>query len=288
MITVLNQVVDYIEEHLYETVDFDKLAKKFGMSAYHLKRTFSFISGVSITQYIRLRRLSQAIEALHEGYRISDVAYDYGYDSLDGFTRAIKQWTNYTPSDIVVNHVHKEFPRLSFQIQVTGGQEMEYRIEEKPAFTIVGVSRTVSLQFSGVNDEIVKLAQSIKEKQREEIHKYMDMYPNQVVNASFNFTGDRTKEEGTLTHMIGALTTSLHQPISLQAKSVAAHTWAIFPSRGAFPKALQDTWANIASIWLPASSYELVEAPEISFTKFLDANQQEAYSEIWIAVRKKM
>ncbi|OCN05685.1 AraC family transcriptional regulator [Erysipelotrichaceae bacterium MTC7] len=287
MIQTLHEIVEYIETHLQDSIDLDKLAKAVGMSSYHLKRTFSFVAGVSLAQYIRLRRLSCAIEDLHKGERVSDVAYAYGYDSLDGFIRAIKQWTNYTPRAIVSHHIHKEYPRLSFQIQVTGGTEMEYRIEEKPAFQIVGVSKEVPLQFSGVNEDIVELAKSITVAQKEEMHRYMDMYPNQVVNASFNFVGDRTKEDAMLTHMIGAVTTSLNEPKLLMSKTVEAQTWAIFPSRGAFPKALQDTWANIAAVWLPACAYELVEAPELSFTKFLDANQQEAYSEIWIAVRKK-
>ena len=67
---------------------------------------------------------------------------------------------------------------------------------------------------------------------------------------------------------------------------VPALTWAIFSTQGEFPKVMQETWGKIFSEWLPASDYELAEAPEISFTGDL-SNMNDVYSEIWVAVRKK-
>ena len=49
---------------------------------------------------------------------------------------------------------------------------------------------------------------------------------------------------------------------------------------------MQETWAKIASEWLPASDYELVDAPNISFTGDL-SDRNNVYSEIWFAVKKK-
>ncbi|MCG7336940.1 GyrI-like domain-containing protein [Sporosarcina sp. ACRSM] len=67
---------------------------------------------------------------------------------------------------------------------------------------------------------------------------------------------------------------------------VPALTWAIFSSTGAFPTIMQETWGKIVSEWLPSSDYELVEAPEISFTGDL-SDSNNVYSEIWIAVQEK-
>ncbi|MGM0124664.1 AraC family transcriptional regulator [Enterococcus sp. AZ194] len=85
--------------------------------------------------------------------------------------------------------------------------------------------------------------------------------------------------------MIGFLSTQENRYDDLEQLEIPAHTWAIFPNKGPFPETLQETMANIFSEWLPSSDYQLVEAPEITFTEYSE-NQEELYSEIWIAVNK--
>lgn len=86
--------------------------------------------------------------------------------------------------------------------------------------------------------------------------------------------------------MIGILTTKesgIDEEFDIV--EVPALTWAVFSTKGEFPKVMQDTWGKIASEWLPSSDYELVEAPEISFTGDL-SDKSNVYSEIWMAVKK--
>lgn len=163
---------------------------------------------------------------------------------------------------------------------------MDYRIENKKAFKIVGVKKRVPIQFEGVNQEIVKLAQSITAEQRKKLHSYANMEPYQVVNASFNFDNEVIEEKGSLDHMIGFLTTKESGFDEFEVLEVPAHTWAIFSTQGEFPKVMQETMAKIVAEWLPSSNYELVEAPEISFTGDL-SDRKNVYSEIWLAVKKK-
>src|SRR5690625_3018573 len=92
------------------------------------------------------------------------------------------------------------------------------------------------------------------------MHSYMDMEPNNIVNASFNFDDGRMEEKGSLDHMVGSLTTKILKFEEFDVVEVPALTWAIFSSEGAFPEVMQETWAKIASEWLPSSDYELVEA----------------------------
>ena len=80
---------------------------------------------------------------------------------------------------------------------------MECRIIEKPAFNFVGVSKRVPMQFEGVNNAIVDLANSITQEQREEMHRLQNMEPFEVVNVSYNSDTEFKKEEGYLTHLIG-------------------------------------------------------------------------------------
>lgn len=287
MIQDLTKVIDYIEKHLTETIDYSVLSRKVGVSDYHLKRTFSFIAGLSLSEYIKRRRLTQAIGHLRSGHSISETAFLFGYQSVEGFSRAMKAWSGYLPSEILAKNIQIAYPPLTFQIQVQGGNAMEYRIEKKPAFKLVGVSGKIPLQFEGVNPKIAELAESITPQQRQAMHELMDLEPFQVVNASYDFEGDRSQEGSSLTQMIGVLTSSALVPEILDIVEVPAATWAIFPSSGEFPKALQDTWANFATQWLPANNYELVKAPEISFTDFDGTKTHDVKSEVWIAVREK-
>ena len=160
---------------------------------------------------------------------------------------------------------------------------MDVKLIEKPAFQIVGVSQKVPLQYQGENQAIMELAQRITPQQRAEMHTFDDIYPHQVVNASFDFQKGRTTEGGEMTHMIGFATSQENTYEDLEQLSVPAHTWAVFPNEGPFPQTLQETWARIFSEWLPSSGYQVVAAPEISFTQY-QGPAEAKYSEIWLAV----
>ncbi|MBO1085371.1 MULTISPECIES: AraC family transcriptional regulator [Enterococcus] len=281
----LNRLIDYIEEHLTSDIQLSEVAKQSGISEYHLKRTFSFVAGITLFEYIKNRRLACANVDLVNGASATVTAFAYGYQTLEGFSRAFRDWSGYLPSEVKKSGVCKSYPKLTFHLEIKGGNSMDYRIEEKGTFAIIGVSKRVPIQFVGVNSSIVELAKAITEEQKEEMHRLGDLAPNQVVNASFQFDEGRLEEKGALTHMIGFLTSKIDECKGLEQRIIPGHTWAIFPNQGSFPEVLQTTMANIFSEWLPNSGYELVEAPEISFTKWL--NQGEAYSEVWIAVTKR-
>lgn len=283
MLANLNQAMDYIEEHLTEEVSFDELAKKTGISVYHFKRTFSFISGMSLAEYIKKRRLAEANLALLAGEKVTDVAFKYGYQSIEGFSRAFRDWSGQAPSEVMKTQIQKTFPKFSFYIDIKGGQSMDVKLIGKPAFQIVGVSQKVPLQYQGENQAIMELAQRITPQQRAEMHTFDDVYPHQVVNASFDFQEGRTTEGGEMTHMIGFATLQENIYEDLEQLSVPAHTWAVFPNEGPFPQTLQETWARIFSEWLPSSGYQVVAAPEISFTQY-QGPAEAKYSEIWLAV----
>src|SRR5690625_3256122 len=143
------------------------------------------------------------------------------------------------------------------------------------------------MQFEGVNNEIVKLAQSITEEQRKEMRSLQNIEPYEIVNASYNADANFLKEEGDLTHLIGVLTTKDEVSDQLDVVPVESYTWAIFPNEGPFPSTLQNTMARTYSEWLPSSDYEVINAPTFSFTK-MDKNKKDyAYSEVWLPVRKK-
>jgi len=288
MINELNQVIDYIEEHLADDdLSLEIISDYAKVSDYHFRKIFFYLSGLTLSEYIKNRKLSEASMDLLLGEKVTDVALKYGYQSMDGFARAFKKWSGVLPSDVIKKGISKSFPKLSFIITVKGGISMEFRIENKPAFNLVGVSARVPMQFEGVNNEIVKLAQSITEEQREEMHSLQNIEPYEIINASYEADANFLKEEGDLTHMIGILTTENQVSDRLEKVPVEACTWAVFPNEGPFPSALQETMAKIYSEWLPSSNYEVINVPSFSFTKMDQHKKDYAYSEVWIPVRNR-
>lgn len=164
---------------------------------------------------------------------------------------------------------------------------MEYKIIQKEAFNFVGFSKRVSLQFEGVNNEIVELTQKITEAQWKKLHALQNIEPYEVVNVSYDSDTDFLEEKGQLTHLAGVLTTCDDISEPFDKVSMPALTWAVFPNEGPFPFILQDTMARIYSEWLSASDYELAFPFSFSFTKMCEHKENEAYSEIWIPVKHK-
>lgn len=287
MLKELNQVIDYIEVNLTNDLSLEEISSYAGVSDYHLRTVFFYLSGMTINEYVKNRKLSEANKDLLIGEKVTDVALKYGYQSIDGFTRAFKKWSGFLPSDVIKKGISKSFPKLSFVITVKGGISMEFRIEDKTAFNLVGVSKRIPMQFEGVNNEVVKLAESITEEQRKEMHSLQNVKPCEIVNASYDADENFLKEKGDLTHLIGVLTTKDQVSDLLDIVPVKAHTWAIFPSEGPFPATLQDTMAKTYSEWLPSSDYEIINAPTFSFIKMDKHKKDYAYSEVWLPVQKK-
>ncbi len=287
MLKDLNKVIDYIEDHLTDDLSLEIISIYAGVSDFHFRKIFFYLSDITLSEYIKNRKLSEASMNLLHGEKVTDVALKYGYQSMDGFTRAFKKWCGFLPSEVMKNGIIKTFPKLSFVITVKGGINMEFKIEDKLAFNLVGVSKRVPMQFEGVNNEIVKLAQSITEEQRKEMHSLQNIEPYEIVNASYEADANFLREEGDLTHLIGVLTTTNQVSDQLEKVPVDAYTWAIFPNEGPFPSTLQNTMAKVYSEWLLSSDYEVINAPTFSFTKMDKDKKDYAYSEVWIPVRKR-
>ena len=287
MLQDMNEALRYIEEHLDGNIDFAEVAAISGVSEFHFRKLFSYLSGMGLSSYIRHRRLSQAAIELQQGQqRVLDVAIKYGYDSADGFSRAFREWAGMNPSEMKNSDHLKTFPRLTFQLTIRGGIEMEYRIAEKDAFKLVGIKKRVPIVFEGQNPEIMKMVQSITADQREQLQTWRNTEIQTVVNASLNFDDGRSQEKGQLDHLVGSITTLADHFEGFDIVEVPAGSWAIFSMEGPFPQKLQDTWGKIFSDWLLSSNYELIEGPEISFNGDL-ADPQKVYSEIWIPVKKR-
>ena len=121
-----NEVIDYIEEHLTEDIDYGALARIALCSTYHFQRMFAYIAGVPLSEYIRRRRMSLAAVDLQSGERVIDVGLKYGYSSPTAFNRAFQSVHGVAPSALRSEGAGvKSFPPLRFKLTVRGGRGIE-------------------------------------------------------------------------------------------------------------------------------------------------------------------
>lgn len=284
----INGALNYIEENLAHEIDFKEVARMALCSEFHFKRMFSFLAGVTLSEYIRRRRLTiAAFELINSEARIIDIAVNYGYNSPDSFTRAFQSMHGVTPTEArMKGKPLKAYPRLSFQLSIKGGDVMNYRIEEKEAFRIIGIKKRVPIIFQGVNPEIAAMWRNLNEEAIHRLKILSNVSPIGLLSASTNFSEGRMEEKGELDHYIGVAST-MECPEDLEQLEVPASTWAVFEAIGPFPDTLQDVWGRIYSEWFPSSNYEQTNGPEILWNESKDVASPTFKSEIWIPVLKR-
>lgn len=282
----LNQALAYIEDNLADEIDFRQVERLALCSEYHFRRLFSFLAGISLSEYIRRRRLTlAAYDLAHNGARVMDTAIKYGYSSPDSFTRAFHALHGVTPAEArQAGPSLKAFPRLTFQITIKGVNEMNYRLVEKEPFRIVGLMRRVPLIYEGVNPHIAAMTAELNEPLIAMLKALSNVEPRGMISASTNFSEGR-REGGELDHVIGVATTH-DAPAGLAQLDVPALTWAVFEATGPFPQALQTVWARIYAEWFPSSGYQLIPGPEILWHESQQFESPTFRSEIWIPVAK--
>ena len=286
-ISSMNEALSYVEDHLTEDMDYGEVAKIAHCSEYHFKRMFSLLAGISLSEYVRRRRLTlAALDLKDKNTRIIDVAVKYGYNAADSFSRAFQTMHGILPSEARDERTkRKAYPRMTFQLSINGGCEMNYRIVEKEPFQLVGFKKRVPIIFHGVNPEIAKMYELMTPEVIERLKTLSNIDPAGIISASTNFSEERMEENGELDHYIGVATTS-SETAGFDELSVDAGTWAIFDSVGPFPQTLQNVWGRIYSEWFPSSGYEAVEGPEILWNESKDTENPKYKSEIWIPVKK--
>jgi AraC family transcriptional regulator len=283
----MNSALKYIEDNLTDTIDTNEVARIALCSEYHFKRMFSFLAGIPLSEYIRRRRLSlAAFELRDSNIKVIDIAIKYGYNSPDSFTRSFQILHGITPSEARLNGQSlKAYPPMTFQITIQGGNEMNYRIEEKEAFHIVGIHKRVPIIFNGVNPEIAAMWQSLNMDLINTLKQLSNVEPIGLVSASTNFSEGRMEEKGELDHYIGVATTN-PCPDNFTQLDVSASTWAVFEAIGPFPETLQNVWGRIYSEWFPSSGYEQVAGPEMLWNADKDTTSPTFRSEIWVPVKR--
>ncbi len=275
----LNSAVNYIEKNLTDKIDYEKLGQIACCSAYHFQRMFSYMAGMPLSEYIRKRKMSLAAVDLQGGYvKIIDVAQKYGYHSPTAFNRAFQSIHGIAPSAVKNEGVSvKSFPPITFKITVKGVEEMNYRIETKSAFRVVGVSVPLEKEIEANFAVIPQKWQEITaNKTLQQLVERMDSKPKGVLGISVCNSDEAWR------YYIAV--SSLKEKGEFEEYIVPQATWAIFSGTGT-NQSIQELEKRIITEWLPTSGYEYGNAPDIEV--YIHSDPQNAQYEVWIPVVKK-
>ena len=313
-ISTLNIAIAYIEKHMTEEIDFVEMAKNARCSSYHFQRMFVYIAGVSLTEYIRRRKMTLAAVDLQSGdKKIIDVALKYGYSSPTAFNRAFQIIHGVSPSRAKDKGVTlKSYPPISFQLIAKGVEEMEFRIEEKDAIRVLGLSTPLAKEFDKTHEIIDELWMKILKEGAPknadgDVISYGDegsllgdlrkirniepkgMYGITILDCEPNDTNYDVLNFGDCKYFVGVSSTSPQG--MFEEFIIPAHTWAVFPGKGGYSNEdeLRTLGKRIYTEWLPTSGYKLNGELEIEF--MLPQNKsfdiENAPLEIWIPIKKQ-
>ena len=245
----LNEITKYIDDNLEEEINYEVLAKFLGVNTYTMQRLFTMIAGISISEYIRKRKLSNAGFDLYEKkFKIIDIALKYRYENATSFSRAFEKFHGIKPSLVIKETKLKNYPRIIFNEDVNITTELEYEIISLDEMNLYGVS--VSTNNEKIGDDAPLLFRQMKkdylnkygkikygmityDTERDECQKYYCLYD---------------KEIDEFEHII-----------------VPKSKWLRFRINSQNAKDIQEISHKFYREFLPSCKYNLKELPELEY-----------------------
>ena len=280
----LQKAIDYIENNLTETIDYDTVAAQSFSSSYHFQRVFSILCGFTVGEYIRNRRLSLAGAELAAGNaKVIEIALKYGYESPDSFAKAFQKFHGILPSQAKNNGSNiKSFSRLVLKFSLEGGNVMQYRIEEREAITLLG-HKALCIGSPTCADNTYNQTKTHWLSTRDIQHSLKELRKGNPVwyDIYSDFQND------TFSHSIAVETDSQMPKANLEAITISSHLYAIFETKHC--ESPDDEWLplmkRIVSEWMPATEYVMSNHPQIN-KQYFSQDFSKRYMEIWIPIEK--
>lgn len=298
----IQQAIDYVEEHITGEIDYAEAAKRAYSSVFHFQRVFGILCGFTLGEYIRRRRLTLAgNDLLNKKTKVIDVAFKYGYETPESFSRAFQKFHGITPSQVKRGCSLKTFSRLTVKVDITGGSEMNYKIEEKPEMILVGYKK----RFTGVpyGEERKKqeklFVTSTRAKQWLLIGasaNYENDYcvVTNIGDDGYDFYIAYEVDDQTRADLFNSAVTGVDfmDKMGFETLTIPKQTYAVFqtPKMKRPTDHYADIRKKIVTDWLPNSEFVLADAPEIvSFywrVKHAEDWAKNRYIEIRLPVEK--
>ncbi|GAA0126985.1 AraC family transcriptional regulator [Clostridium sp. CTA-19] len=280
----IQMAIEYMEEHILQGISYEDVAKQVHMSNYHFHRIFSMITGITANEYIRKRRLSIAgQELIMSDNKVIDIAFKYGYETPESFTKAFTRFHGVTPNVAKRSGVQlQSFNRLVIKISLEGGTLMEYKIVGRETFkllTKVQAFRNEVVSEDG-NNEIPDFWKKCGEN---DTFKVLNKYTKK--HDVYGVCAPISEQSIHFNYGIGMLYEGGEIPNGYDIWEVNPTLWAVFKCIGNNGDCIGATWNRIFKEFLPSSDYEMLD--DTDFELYPENNDTNCFCEIWIPVRKK-
>ncbi|MBK5442986.1 MULTISPECIES: AraC family transcriptional regulator [unclassified Peribacillus] len=281
----IQKAINYMEEHLLDDLTIESISRQANASAFHFQRTFTILTDISVGEYVRRRRLTLAAQEISRtNCKIIDLAYKYGYDTPEAFSKAFRRQHGVSPSE-ARKYIGKLtfYERLVIQVILKGEIPMKYNIIERDSFQVIGIKR----EFSLVNGEnligIPKLWDKVNSDGTDD---QLGKLNNGQIKGLLGVCVDKRilEQNETMDYWI-ATEYDGQVPEGYSSLTIPASKWVIFEVHGPMPDAIQEVWKRIFSEWFPTSGYEHAGTFEMEVYTDDDASNPDYYSEIWIPVK---
>lgn len=247
----LNQIIEYIEDHLEEDISYSDLAKKIGINSITFLRIFDLIANISVSEYIRKRRLSNAgAELLNNSNKVIDIAIKYNYDNATSFSRAFEKFHGIKPSEVSKHPENlKIFPILRFKEIENSLEQIKYSIIESDAFSIYG--KGIKTNFCTIHEDAPKFFEQF-EKQYFEKYGHPDygmvLYEDRWESDDYEYWVLYKKEIKEFTK-----------------HDFPKSKWIKLEINSQNAKDIQDMSAKFYGEFLPSCKYNLRDLPELEY-----------------------
>lgn len=277
----LQNIIDYIENHLQrkeEAINYDEISQMAGCSFNFFQKVFSYMNGISFSEYVRCRKLTLAgYDLKSTSMKIIDISYKYGYDSPTSFTKAFQQFHGTSPKDARNREVEL---RVTPKMQLLYQQSYSWRIEQKPSFRLIGKSKKFSC-LNGVHYE--KIPEFWSECQKNNVYTTLISLDSADTKGMFGLSDCYDSQSNEITYSI-MVKSDKELPEGFREFIMPEATWAIFDCKGTIPHSIHKCWKYLNEEWLLKYPFKHAPCPELEW--YSDGNQysKEYLSQIWIPI----
>ncbi|MCI8976105.1 MAG: AraC family transcriptional regulator [Lachnospiraceae bacterium] len=297
-LSALKNAISYMEAHLLEDITAADVAGAVHMSSFYFQRGFKIVTGYTVGEYLRNRRLYLAgLDVIKGDERVIDISCLYGYDTPESFTRAFTRFHRISPMQLKAQPFRiRAFLPLTVEIAIRGGEQMEYTVEKMDAMKMIGFEREVSCD-NGFRDTpefweefqmryLSLRPEKEKETGRREAEIREAVQENQV--GEFGICFDDGAGSGYFRYAIAGRYRGGGVPEGMKVFEIPACTWAKFKCTGPMPEAIQAVNTRIYKEWLPGNpEYEIAANIDMEWYSKGEPESSDYESAVWIPVKRR-
>ncbi len=293
-LTSIRGAVAYMEDHLTDDVSLDDVAREVHLSPFFLQRGFSLMTGYGVGEYLRNRRLCQAaLDLQGTGEKVIDIAFRYGYETPESFTKAFTRFHGATPTQVREGAALRTFLPLTIQISIQGGSKMEPKITPLFPFKLIGFQKVFT--YEEAYSEIPKFWNETCERYANNVYAGnppANPYEQALMDNCIGEYGVCIDDlgGGQFRYLIAGKYTGGPVPEGMVLYEFPRGSWAVFDCIGPNPQTLQSVNTRIFQEWLPGNpDYELSGNATVEWYDCINGKMTDPdyHSAIWVPVKRK-